>query len=364
MILNIAYLNTSYRKENTSGGATHVREFIEHATRSGHNILVGKSNYHPQAQQIPDSIFHRYKALVNCDVIYIRYEGEVTRTMQLSGFPINLIPRKPLIVWELNALPEYLLARGFSQETVNEEISLLSKEAKISELAVCVSKPMASYVDKVLGFKKTIVVPNGSNPNHLMPGLPIPPRMAYFENQFNVAWVGSLKEPWANIEIFLEAANFIWSQNGKEICFHLIGEHPPEIAQEMPPNVFLYGGQPYNDLPQWLSAMDVGLILYKGRVTDYGSPIKFFDYLANGLAVISTEQPQVREILSTIGAEEFVLNNETGEDLIKALLTLYYNKEKLVNYKNSVRELILTQYNWESSVNTIINVLENMVANK
>jgi len=359
--LNIAYLNTSFRQEGTSGGSTHVREFIEHANRSGHKILVGKYNYHPQAQQLPDFIFHSYNALMKCDVIYVRYEGEVTKSMQLSTFPLNLLPRKPLIVWEFNALPDYLLARGFSQETVNKEISLLSKEAKISELAVCVSKPMASYVDKVLGFKKTIVVPNGSNPNHLMPGLPIPPRMTYFENQFNVAWVGSLKEPWANIEIFLEAANFIWSQNGKEICFHLIGEHPPEIAQEMPPNVFLYGGQPYNDLPHWLSAMDVGLILYKDNLNYYGSPIKFFDYLANGLAVISTEQPQVREILSTIAAQEFVLNNETSEDLIKAIHTLYFNKEKLEIYKNSVRELILTQYNWERSVNTIIKELENMV---
>ena len=49
--MKIAYLNTSYKENSTSGGSTHIREFINRVTAAGHTIYVGQYNRHPKAMQ-------------------------------------------------------------------------------------------------------------------------------------------------------------------------------------------------------------------------------------------------------------------------------------------------------------------------
>lgn len=362
--MKIAYLNTFYSENNSSGGTTHIREFIEETIKAGHEIYTGKYNQHLKVKQIPENIIERIAALLNYDVFYIRYEGAITKNMQFSKFPQQLLLKNALLVWEFNTIPEYILTRGRNKVDVQTQKQLLAIEAEVCDLAICVTEEMSDYCEKTIGFKRTLTGSNGSNPNHFKPGLPIPERMKFFKDKINVVWSGSLYLSWNDTELLIKTAINLWQNGRSDICFHMIGEFPPGIVQEIPPNVFLYGKQPYEALPNWLSAMDIGVVLYKLRQNEFGSPIKLFDYLSSGLAVISTPHSQTGRILGEIGQEEFMLKSEDSKELSDLILGLADNPQKLIRFKKDAREIILNKYNWANSVNKILSELETLLTSK
>jgi glycosyltransferase involved in cell wall biosynthesis len=77
------------------------------------------------------------------------------------------------------------------------------------------------------------------------------------------------------------------------------------------PNVHALGFRAYAELPAYVSAFSVGLIPY--RANDYTrncSPLKVFEYLAAGKAVVASGVPELGgmepEVTLTSGPEEFV----------------------------------------------------------
>jgi glycosyltransferase involved in cell wall biosynthesis len=59
-------------------------------------------------------------------------------------------------------------------------------------------------------------------------------------------------------------------------------------------NVYLLGRKPYEDLPGYCRAFDVGLIPFRmSRLTSAVNPIKLREYLAAGLPVVSAPMPEV-----------------------------------------------------------------------
>ncbi len=54
------------------------------------------------------------------------------------------------------------------------------------------------------------------------------------------------------------------------------------------------GSVPHDDVPQYIAAFDVAL---QPGVTSYASPLKLFEYMALGRAIIAPDTPNIREIL-------------------------------------------------------------------
>jgi len=62
------------------------------------------------------------------------------------------------------------------------------------------------------------------------------------------------------------------------------------------PNVRLVGRVPVERVPEFVAACDVGLLPYKLNAwTRHIHPLKLYEYLACGLAVVSTDIPSVHE---------------------------------------------------------------------
>lgn len=74
-------------------------------------------------------------------------------------------------------------------------------------------------------------------------------------------------------------------------------------------NVRFLGERGYRQLPDYLTAFDIGLIPYHPQKF-YGSPTKLFDYLAAGLPIVATDFAGTREyadwVLVADGEEQFV----------------------------------------------------------
>ncbi len=77
------------------------------------------------------------------------------------------------------------------------------------------------------------------------------------------------------------------------------------------PNVHLLGQRPYDALPGYCKAFDVGIIPFRiNELTLKANPLKLREYLAAGLPVVSTDLPEVRKYAGLVSlaadAEAFV----------------------------------------------------------
>ena len=123
-------------------------------------------------------------------------------------------------------------------------------------------------------------------PDFLKPYLPD-------NNTLAVGYVGAIAH-WFDADLVAALA-----ESRKDTIFHLCGDVTSKEAQALDryPNVHLYGEIAYNDVPAFLSHMDVLIIPFKIipiiRACD---PVKFYEYSAMGLPTVITPMPELDRV--------------------------------------------------------------------
>lgn len=118
---------------------------------------------------------------------------------------------------------------------------------------------------------------------------PIPSDLATIPHP-RLAYVGALSDFKVDFGLLNEVATARPDWHIVLIGAEREGQHDPQLARlASQPNVHLLGHRPYQQLPDYLRGMDVGLL--PTHVNDYTRsmfPMKYFEYLAAGLPVVST----------------------------------------------------------------------------
>jgi glycosyltransferase involved in cell wall biosynthesis len=298
------------------------------------------------------------------DVFYYRVEWKPPMGAKLILPPYRKWVGNPIVAWEFNTVPEYGRVQGVPEEMIQSSISELKRLGAGVDLAVCVSKRICEYVQKNLGIRRVIEVPNGSDPQLFGPDVPPVKRVERNPEQLNVVWIGSANLSWHNFDLLRDAAWSVWnSGEGARIVFHVIGPGMQQM-RDCPPNVNYYGPEEYDKLPNWLSAMDVGLNVYRPGPADYSSPLKVFDYMASGLAVVSTEQPQAREIFERLGQIDLLVAGNQPEALAGILRKLASDRDRVRRQGAAGRQLVIDHYNWRRAAVDTFNELEKLIAGR
>jgi glycosyltransferase involved in cell wall biosynthesis len=117
------------------------------------------------------------------------------------------------------------------------------------------------------------------------------------------------------------------------------------IAQTKP-NVYLPGWVKKPKIQAIMSVSDVGLAPYKGSDA-FSLPNKPFEYMSGGLAILSTVQGELREIISknNIGT---TIANPTSTNIVQALNMLLNDGDNLEEMKKRSKKLFLTRYRSET----------------
>ncbi len=154
----------------------------------------------------------------------------------------------------------------------------------------------------------TLITPNGVDLERYQ-DLPEPPyarRSLCLPERFTVGYTGHLY-PGRGMTLLVELAH-----RYPQIHFLWIGGHPSDVnawrarlASEGITNVTLTGFIPNARLPAYQAAADILLMPYErfiegssgGNSADYCSPMKMFEYMACGRAIISSDLPVIQEVL-------------------------------------------------------------------
>lgn len=125
----------------------------------------------------------------------------------------------------------------------------------------------------------------------------------------------------------------------------LIGPVAPGVplhGLDQMPNVFLLGRKPKEVLPNYLKGCDVCLNVFRpSALTANVSPLKFYEYLASGRPVVSTDVPAVREFADIVAIAK------DGPGFVRAVAeTLALENEA----RQRERLLRAQEHSWEARV--------------
>jgi glycosyltransferase involved in cell wall biosynthesis len=162
-------------------------------------------------------------------------------------------------------------------------------------------------------------------------------------------------------------ASFKWA----DACLLLVGG-PDEQAQALRARWealggdverFLYVGQVTPDrVPLYMVASDVCAMPFPWteHFAYYASPIKLFEYMAAGRAIVASDLPSTQEVVRD---GETALLYATGDTvaLAAALSRLYHDAELRERLGAAARELALGHYTWDARARTILQRLQSSI---
>ena len=157
------------------------------------------------------------------------------------------------------------------------------------------------------------------------------------------------------------------AKNLPEISFLIAGGEQDDLARlrrkiqaENLENVFAIGFVPNAELPRYQSACDVLLMPYQqqvaassgGDIARYLSPMKLFEYLASGRAILSSDLPVLGEVLNAENARLLPSNDVNA--WVSALRELQEDPEQRTRLAENARR-DAAGYSWQARARRILD---------
>ena len=225
--------------------------------------------------------------------------------------PLTLLYTKSCL---FDALIYHCVDEISAQPGMNKKL-IQFQERKLCSLADHVFVTSSSlYSSRSQWTKHITYLPNVVDPDHFSKNQLVSDSVPVeFESipEPRLIFVGALSAYKVNFELIQKLA--LICPNWSIVLVGLIGEGDPgtSIDQLLDiKNIHLLGPKPYKELPRLMHFSDVGLLpCVLNNYTRAMFPMKFFEYLAAGLPVVSTNLPSLEEFADYVNfansAEEF-----------------------------------------------------------
>lgn len=268
------------------------------------------------------------------------------------GVPSVLFIPAPL-VWEAEQWGTTRPGWGRWVERVCERPSLLG-----SDLVACGSEEVADQARRLgVPDARLLLTPTGVDLDEFAetpePG-PLRRRLG-LEGRFVVGWVGSFRRFHA-VEQAVEAAAAV---PGASLL--LVGDGPERariegLAHDLGVPATFTGTVPHDELPAYLAAMDVAVILARGGAPFHYSPLKLAEYLAAGLPVVAPAAGQLARRL-TDGVDAVVVPAHDVPALSAALRRLRDDPEERARLGKTARASAEAEWSWDHQVGRVAEAL-------
>jgi len=110
-----------------------------------------------------------------------------------------------------------------------------------------------------------------------------------------------------------------------------------------------------DDIIHYVSAFDLAL---QPDVVSYASPLKLFEYMALGRAIIAPETDNIKEVL-TQNVDALLFDKDNRDDFVNKVVELCENSELRTKIGEGARKTILEhKYYWEHNAQRVISLAE------
>lgn len=383
--MKIGYMYKMHAYPPKGGNHVHALELVQGFLKDGHEVFVHEDPSMPGVRNFSGSSESDLKDFVeSIDVLYIRIDArylgewpEVAKCMTLAG-------SRP-VVWEINAPANETLAFSWlggrrvhlkeswiqylrrwlhafrKKPGINKEERLRKQLAKRVDAAICVSTALKKYAT-ALGIRDAIVLPNGGpriSQNEIDQR-----RAKRLSNQFTVFYSGSAIYPWQGLD-FLASAIRLAETEAPDIKFLLAVN---QYADTLPsgPNVEIVQGLNREEILDAICSSDACVALHPEYFWSpylfHGSPMKLFEYMACGTAVVTSDRGQMAELIEH--GKNGLLCSDSAEDILAQLIRLKKDPVLARELGESGRELILNGRSWHDNVTQTTDLFNRLERNR
>ena len=235
---------------------------------------------------------------------------------------------------------------------------------RISDAVTVPGIALATYARKVCA-KNIHIIPNGISEHFLQKhgGTEIRKKLGFEDDTIVIGYIGSI-EFWLDMEPLIKAIAEA-RRHGIPVKFLLVGKHLqtgyPRKVEKWIEN---YGVErittwldivPHEEVPKYMAAMNVGTIPFdiNNPTAYYAAPNKLWEYLSQGLTVISTPIPEA------ILHKNLVKIVHSKDDYVKLLSESYHSA---VDVDLRKIRAFLKKRLWKNSVKMFKTVIHQLVA--
>lgn len=183
-------------------------------------------------------------------------------------------------------------------------------------------------------------------------------------DRLQVGYIGHLYKG-RGVELIVTAAQAIPS-----VDFHVVGGTDDDVAYWRTqttdtPNVYFHGFVPPARIAQYRAAFDVLLAPYQRTVTILGqgdtskwmSPLKLFEYMAAGKAIVCSDLPVLREVLAH-NDTALLCAPDNIDEWKRAILTLKEDRQLRNAIGENARSEFLARYTWKKRAQTVVSNID------
>ncbi len=218
--------------------------------------------------------------------------------------------------------------------------------------------------------KKIVVIPNGADADIFNPDLDVSDiRKKYrLDDRFVVLFSGHL-EDWAGVDLIYDLANCL-NQRGTDATILLVGAGESTsnlltrlIRSNLGHMVIHAGLHSYEKMPLFTAACDVALCIFPDTpVAHAASPLKLFEYLSSGKAVVATRVAGTTEVVDS--SSGVLVSPGNTEEICDAVVKLNNDSELRNNLGTTGRKLVEEKYSWVKLGQRLLDVCEYLDSRK
>lgn len=363
----------SHRTKSSDGQAVHIRSLTEALARRGHDLaIVGPDEGRPADRRLdaaagiglrrflPPAVHEaaelaysapaywrlaaRAKAFAP-DILYERYNlyfHSGARLARQQDLPFLLEVNAPL-----------------AEERERHGNLALKSLARASEAAIWraadrvlpVTKALAAHVEAAgVDPARIDVVPNGVDAVFLRDHDPRPVRARYgLEGKIVLGFTGFVRD-WHGLD---RIVRYLGDRRRADLAFLVVGDGDARKGLEgmaatlaVRDSVIFTGVVQREDVPAHIAAFDIAL---QPAATPYASPLKLFEYMAAGRAIIAPDTPNIREVLGE-GGDAILLAEGDDAALFSALDALTADAARRHSLGAAARKTLIRQgFTWDAN---------------
>ena len=367
--MNIVYISTSAIPSMTANSIQVVKMCSAFASL-GHDVTLIVPNRKDIIKKEADDIFGFYNTEKNFRILKQRlyFKGSIGR--MLFGFSAarTLNRLRPDLVYSRDLIASWLSTRnGFKtflevhQPPVNLSVlkKFLFKRLDASNNFIkfmTITSALSDYISNQFGIKqeKFMVLPNAyfeSNPGYVTTKKPL-------NNRLQVGYIGSLFIG-KGMEIISRLPLYF-----NNIDFHVVGGNASDLAywkQKVKyKNLYFHGYIKRANLTEQISKLDICLLPNQRKVIlrggadigKYTSPLKMFEYMAYGKAIIASDIPVLREVMDE--SNSILVDPEDIDGWVRAISELM-DKERRDQLGSKAHQDYLDRYTVERRIANILD---------
>ncbi len=185
-----------------------------------------------------------------------------------------------------------------------------------------------------------------------------------------VIWVGGFY-PWHDLDLLIDSF-FLVQQNCPDARLVLVGDGPTRqaVASKIQKHgldqaVIMTGAVAHTRIPELISIADVAVVPsapIPASQGGTGTPLKLFEYMAAGKAIVATSVAQAKEVIRD-GHNGLLVEAGDASKFAEAVLALLSDRAECVRLGQNARRLAVEQYSWEKYTRRLEEIYQNVLEN-